>query len=818
MAARNLRQNAKSRRDASDDPVVVLDPSPSEGLRESYPASPVVSCPDPDHVKVLSGRYLVNGKFVFIPEDTLVRHPYSKKNRVKFPGRDMAVLLGSDAAIKLAVFDPRIDMASAIRDGVEVSGIRYRVLGGVHLLCEGTASLDQSHPLFGLVAGSMLPASAWALNFRPACPDPRAMAYVKETDVWVDIYNASGDIAAPESRFGGIRLAARSQTELSTGLGNVGKLLPTDADFLSAALGSNAGTTVMQNPNFGARFALYRNSQYNAFRPPEDGEYYRNERNVYYADLKNDTTGGHVDTRYRRMVSDIGCEEMCGLQRQFLRTVRPDVSKNVYRTVEKSVQYLEWDFAGICSFGSNAVEIDPMWFQDVTAFNISAACAGGGACDMQAACGPASRSGTSAVSPGPSDRPSSYSTYPLASLVGDEPPYTFKFYRDDILSGENHLTEGPNPDAIFAPYYTGSRGASPCIHISLVHHEVPSGILPDFMWFRNVWTEPLVLNFENTGYGSIRAVLEFSRLSGSMSWNQYEGAPEADRVFNPGETMCVRAPVGVVNNAFGRRFRPLSLGSYSYDDRWKRVTGAVEVGGNIMSVLEHGATEFPDYTTHYAFRDAFSQCPSLLSSRKLVLPAKVAVSGCYCQMFGDMNDRPYLPWTKYMVDAPEIRAMRLRASTTSSSRIYSPFEWMFAGCTAMVDPPPELLMESAQYEEMFRQCSSMRRPPRITAEDFSEDSACYRMFRGCTSMKTVSVLHPVGPVGPYAMYQMFGNGSSASGTGIRYSTEKGGDYQYEWSLPELGSGSDGDNALTGMLNGTAAVRGQKYYFTEPPVE
>lgn len=811
MAARNLRHDAKSRRDASEDPFVASDPSPSDGLCENYPSSPVVSCPDPDHVKVLAGRYIVDGAFVFLPEDTVVRHPYSKKNRVKFPGRDMAVLLGADAQVRLAVFDAGIDMPSAIRDGVEVSGSRYRVLGGVHLLCAGTLSLDQSHPLFGLEAGSMIPASAWAINFRPACPDPRAMAYVRETDTWVDIYNASGEIAAPESRFGGIRLAARSQMELATGFGNVGKLLPTDADFLFAARGSNAGTTVMQNPNFGSRFALRREGD---FIPPQQGEYWRVEDNSYFANRSADVTGGHFDTRHRRMVSDVGCEEMCGLQRQFLRIARPDAAKGSYNSYRR-VQSLIWDFAGLCSFGSNAISVvDPEYFNGITAYNISAVCAGGGACDMQEACGPVSRSGTSAVSPGPAEN--SDSNYTWTSLDTSTEPYSLQFERDGILAGETRLGRGPNPSAMLAPYYTGSRGASPCIHVSLVHHEVSSGILPDFMWFRNVWTEPLVLNFENTSFGSARAVLEFSRLSGSMNWRRYDGASEADRVFNPGETMCVRAPDGIVNDAFGKRFRPLSLGPHSGSDRWKRVTGAVEVGGNVMSVLERGATEFPDSTANCAFRDAFSQCPSLLSSRKLVLPAKVAVSGCYYQMFGDMADQTYNPWTKYMVDAPDIRAVYFRTST--QSRIYSPCYFMFAGCTAMVDPPTELLMEAARYDEMFRQCSSLRRPPRITAEYFREDSACYRMFRGCTSMRTVPVLHPVGPVGPYAMYQMFGNGTSTSGSGIRYSTEKGGDYQYEWSLPELESGSDGDSALTGMLNGTTAVRGQKYYFTEPPVE
>ena len=122
------------------------------------------------------------------------------------------------------------------------------------------------------------------------------------------------------------------------------------------------------------------------------------------------------------------------------------------------------------------------------------------------------------------------------------------------------------------------------------------------------------------------------------------------------------------------------------------------------------------------------------------------------------------------------------------------------------------------YYRMFHSCTSLVKPPRISSTYFRAEQCCYRMFYGCTSMSSVPVLRPVGHVGAQGMRQMIGTGSGSAATAIRFSTTQHGEYQYAWSLPVLESGSDGSQAFDAMLNGTTAVRGVTYYFTEPPVE
>jgi len=124
------------------------------------------------------------------------------------------------------------------------------------------------------------------------------MVYSPETDYWIDIYNCSGAIAAPTSVYGGTRLHTKNQYAFESGLSNVGKRLLTDYLFWNAALGSNEKTAV-----------------YGSAQPSPD------------------TTGGHVDTASRRMISNIGCEETNGLQWQWLDEIGP-VGGGEWRSID----------------------------------------------------------------------------------------------------------------------------------------------------------------------------------------------------------------------------------------------------------------------------------------------------------------------------------------------------------------------------------------------------------------------------------------------------------------------------------------------------
>lgn len=161
------------------------------------------------------------------------------------------------------------------------SASNSRKIGGFHTLCANVGTIA-GHALSGYVAGDILPESVWCLNHRPIS-EPEGMVYEETNDVWVDIYNQSGTGANTKSVYGGTRANTRMHFDWVDDQRSVKKTLLHDEEFYAASKGSNQKTAVK-----GA------------------------------AQPNPDTTGGHQDTASRRMISNIGCEEMCGLQWQHL--------------------------------------------------------------------------------------------------------------------------------------------------------------------------------------------------------------------------------------------------------------------------------------------------------------------------------------------------------------------------------------------------------------------------------------------------------------------------------------------------------------------
>lgn len=141
------------------------------------------------------------------------------------------------------------------------------------------------HPLDGFLAGDILPESVWCTTFRPRC-SPDGMVYDADTDMAIDIYLQSGRGEKTVSAFGGVKTNSRQQQNHQDDMRQVGKRLLYDHEFSSAALGSNENSAIASAKEVS-------------------------------------TTGGHVDTKGRRMVSAIGCEDMCGLVWQFLSDTGP---------------------------------------------------------------------------------------------------------------------------------------------------------------------------------------------------------------------------------------------------------------------------------------------------------------------------------------------------------------------------------------------------------------------------------------------------------------------------------------------------------------
>jgi hypothetical protein len=168
-----------------------------------------------------------------------------------------------------------------------------RKIGGFHTLCADVGTIS-GHMLSGLTATSILPNSVWCLNFRPTC-STEGMVYcaaingcykqppsgVPQMPLWVDIYLQSGTGASTASVYGGTITNNRYCDRHVDDLGAVGKRLLFDHEFTIAAYGSNAKTNIAGSSN------------------PV-------------------TTGGHVDTAGRRMISHWGCEDCCGAMWQWL--------------------------------------------------------------------------------------------------------------------------------------------------------------------------------------------------------------------------------------------------------------------------------------------------------------------------------------------------------------------------------------------------------------------------------------------------------------------------------------------------------------------
>lgn len=154
-----------------------------------------------------------------------------------------------------------------------------RKIGGFHCLCVA-AGVIAGHALTGYLAGDILPASIWDLKHRPKS-NPEGMVWSDAAQVWVDIYLVSGTGTSTASVYGGTISDNRNWMDFVDDTGAVKKRLMSDTEFQLIAAGSNEETNIASS-----------------------------------ADPV--TTGGHVDTTARRMISSVGCEDCCGAMHQWL--------------------------------------------------------------------------------------------------------------------------------------------------------------------------------------------------------------------------------------------------------------------------------------------------------------------------------------------------------------------------------------------------------------------------------------------------------------------------------------------------------------------
>lgn len=170
-------------------------------------------------------------------------------------------------------------LPATIPSGETPTTSNTRKIGGFHCLCVAVGTIT-GHSLTDFVAGDVLPASIWDIEHRPSC-SPEGMVYSEAANIWVDIYLASGTGASTASTYGGTISDTRNWMDFVDDGGAVGKRMLKDGEFQLIAAGSNEETNITGSADPG-------------------------------------TTGGHVDTASRRMISNIGAEDCCGAMWQWL--------------------------------------------------------------------------------------------------------------------------------------------------------------------------------------------------------------------------------------------------------------------------------------------------------------------------------------------------------------------------------------------------------------------------------------------------------------------------------------------------------------------
>mgnify|MGYP000297777818 CR=1 FL=1 len=158
-----------------------------------------------------------------------------------------------------------------------------RKIAGFHCLAVAVGTIS-GHSLSGYAQGDILPRSVWDRFNRPISA-PEGMV-LSDDGMWVDIYlpSASGNVLSSVN--GGTIADGTSGNwhgyRFEQWFGDIGKKLIRQTEFVTASIGANQGTNIAGSAD-------------------------------------PSTTTGHTDTAGRRMISNIGCEDMAGVLYQWSR-------------------------------------------------------------------------------------------------------------------------------------------------------------------------------------------------------------------------------------------------------------------------------------------------------------------------------------------------------------------------------------------------------------------------------------------------------------------------------------------------------------------
>lgn len=243
-----------------------------------FPSIPTISS---NTITIPKGSYLrMHDNYFYATKDIVVSlNNISVNNRA---GKDVYLWAGYNSSREEQVVECDLSSSSGPLDMA-----RAMLIGGFHCLCADVGTIS-GHPLSGYNKGDIIPNSIWTLSHRPIS-DPEGMVWVPEINKWVDIYLPSWNGNKLISKYQGVIADGASSpsfngSKFAEYAGKAKKELISYDEFTVVAKGSNEGTSIngASDPN---------------------------------------TAGGHVDTAGRRMISNYGLEDCCGVLWQWSRTL-----------------------------------------------------------------------------------------------------------------------------------------------------------------------------------------------------------------------------------------------------------------------------------------------------------------------------------------------------------------------------------------------------------------------------------------------------------------------------------------------------------------
>ena len=192
-------------------------------------------------------------------------------------------------------------------------------------------------------------------------------------------------------------------------------------------------------------------------------------------------------------------------------------------------------------------------------------------------------------------------------------------------------------------------------------------------------------------------------------------------------------------------------------------SGAYNVYGNIMSLVDEYNYNSATAVGDYAFAALFSYNTTLLDASNLLLPATTLGEACYSDLFGgcsSLTAAPALPATTLAANC--YRTMFEGCSLTEAPALPATklgtfcYNFMFQNCSSLTTAPelPATTLAEGCYQSMFENCTSLTTAPVLPATTLAGN--CYgMMFRGCTGLTAAPIL-PATTLAAYCYGEMFG--------------------------------------------------------------